>query len=102
MIEPGSIIPLNIVTAGNSQTIFLEWRLADNSAPAARYVVAYQGDDGEVSLFFSVETTRNQFINLVTGTGYTFTIIAISDTGPPVRSPPVSQFWIAGDNTRKY
>ena len=101
VIDVSSVIPFNI-KVGNTQTIFLQWRLADDSIPAARYIVTNQEGDG-VGFFFSIssETTRYQFINLKSGIDYTFTIVAVSIADPAVESPAVIQVWRAGENTRK-
>ena len=83
------------------QTVFLQWALANGSLPALSYpvTVTNQQENGVVLPGAPALTTSFQFLNLMTGVNYRFTIRAIGISGDP--SLPAVLDWRAGEDSAR-
>jgi len=95
------------VTGAATTTVLLEWELRQNSLPASGYRLRFAEvlESGEVSPSFSLPfdltstQTSQQFINLVSGTTFQFSIEARGTDSS--FSPPVVERFFVGPITRK-
>ena len=99
VIDLNSVIVPRDIRAGSMHTVFLQWALADGSLPALSYTVTNQQENGVILQGAPALMASFQFLNLMTGVNYRFTIRAIGISGD--RSLPAVLDWRAGEDSAR-